>query len=62
MAPYFDAERITGFIDHQVPPAVPLVAMVQQALFDGDGARSLRALDVEWARVAARTIPMHEED
>ena len=61
-APYFDAERITGFIDHQVPPAVPLVAMVQQALFDGDGARSLRALDVEWARVAARTIPMHDEE
>ena len=59
--PYFDAGRITGFIDHQVPPAIPLVGVVQQAVFDQDGGPALRTLDNEWRKVAARTIPVTED-
>jgi raffinose/stachyose/melibiose transport system substrate-binding protein len=60
VAPYFDAGKITGFIDHQVPPAIPLVNTVQQAVFDRDATDSLRTLDNEWRKVAARTIPVTE--
>jgi raffinose/stachyose/melibiose transport system substrate-binding protein len=56
--PYFDDGRITGFIDHQVPPAVPLIPTDQQFLFDGDAQAALKTLDAEWAKVAARTIPV----
>ncbi|WP_435747238.1 ABC transporter substrate-binding protein [Microbacterium sp. PMB16] len=56
--PYFDDGRITGFIDHQVPPSIPLVAIVQQFLFDGDADAALSTLDSEWRKVAARTIPV----
>jgi len=59
--PYFDAGKITGFIDHQVPPAIPLVGVVQQAVFDQDGGPALRTLDNEWRKVAARTIPVTED-
>ena len=59
--PYFDDGRITGFIDHQVPPAIPLVGIVQQAVFDDDGGPALRTLDNEWRKVAARTIPVTED-
>lgn len=61
VAPYFDAGRITGFIDHQVPAAIPLVGIVQQAIFDQDGGPALRTLDNEWRKVAARTIPVTED-
>lgn len=61
IAPYFDAGKITGFIDHQVPPAIPLVGIVQQSVFDGDVERALRTLDNEWSKVAARTIPVTED-
>lgn len=60
--PYFDDGRITGFIDHQVPPSIPLVAIVQQFLFDGDADAALSTLDSEWRKVAARTIPVTGED
>lgn len=56
--PYFDEGRITGFIDHQVPPSIPLTPTVQQFLFDGNTEAALRTLDSEWAKVAARTIPV----
>lgn len=56
--PYFDEGRITGFIDHQVPPSIPLIPIDQQFLFEGDAAAALRALDSEWRKVAARTIPV----
>ncbi len=56
--PYFDEGKITGFIDHQVPPSIPLVAIVQQFLFDGDADAALSTLDSEWRKVAARTIPV----
>ncbi|WP_207455471.1 ABC transporter substrate-binding protein [Desertivibrio insolitus] len=61
VAPYFDAGRITGFIDHQVPPAIPLTNVVQQAVFDGDVDQALGTLDSEWRKVAARTIPVTED-
>jgi raffinose/stachyose/melibiose transport system substrate-binding protein len=54
--PYFDDERITGFIDHQIPPSIPLAAIIQQFLFDGDADAALATLDNEWSKVAARTI------
>lgn len=60
--PYFDEGKITGFIDHQVPPSIPLVAIVQQFLFDGDADAALSTLDSEWRKVAARTIPVTGED
>lgn len=56
VAPYFDDGRIAGFIDHQVPAAVPLEATVQQALFNDAIPPALATLDNEWAKVAARTI------
>ncbi len=61
VAPYFDAGRITGFIDHQVPAAIPLTGIVQQAVLDGDGSGAMRTLDHEWRTVAARTIPVTED-
>ena len=54
--PYFDEKKITGFIDHQIPPSIPLAAIIQQFLFDGDADAALKTLDNEWAKVAARTI------
>lgn len=56
--PYFDEGRITGFIDHQIPPSIPLAAIDQQFLFSGDAQAALATLDSEWAKVAARTIPV----
>ncbi|TQJ30685.1 ABC transporter substrate-binding protein [Microbacterium sp. SLBN-146] len=56
--PYFDEGRITGFIDHQVPPSIPLTPTVQEFLFNGDTQSALAALDNEWRKVAARTIPV----
>jgi raffinose/stachyose/melibiose transport system substrate-binding protein len=56
--PYFDEGRITGFIDHQIPPSIPLAAIDQQFLFSGDAEAALATLDSEWAKVAARTIPV----
>lgn len=59
--PYFESGKITGFIDHQIPPSIPLSAIVQQALFDGNAAAALGTLDNEWRKVAARTIPKSGE-
>ena len=56
--PFFDEGRITGFIDHQIPPSIPLAAIIQQFLFSGDADAALATLDSEWAKVAARTIPV----
>jgi raffinose/stachyose/melibiose transport system substrate-binding protein len=59
--PYFDEGKITGFIDHQIPPSIPLAAIDQQFLFSGDAEAALATLDSEWAKVAARTIPVTGE-
>lgn len=61
IAPYFDDGQITGFIDHQVPAAIPLVGVVQQFLYDEDADAALRTLDNEWRKVAARTITPEED-
>jgi len=58
VAPWFDEGRITGFIDHQVPPSIPLAAIDQEFLFTGDADAALATLDREWSKVAARTIPV----
>jgi raffinose/stachyose/melibiose transport system substrate-binding protein len=60
--PYFDEGRITGFIDHQIPPAVPLIPIDQEFLFNGDAEAALKALDNEWRKVAARTVPVTTEE
>jgi len=59
--PYFDDGRIAGFIDHQIPPSIPLAAIDQQFLFSGDADAALATLDSEWSKVAARTIPVTGE-
>lgn len=61
VAPYFDEGRITGFIDHQVPAAIPLVGIVQQFLYDSNADSALGTLDNEWRKVAARTISPKED-
>lgn len=61
IGPYFDEGRITGFIDHQVPTAIPLTGVVQQFLYDDDVEGALRTLDNEWRKVAARTITPDQE-
>ena len=61
VAPFFDGGKITGFIDHQVPPSIPLTGTVQQMIFDRDAGPGLATLDNEWRKVAARTIPVTEE-
>lgn len=55
LQPYFQSGRITGFIDHQVPPSIPLQPILQQFLIDKNDAKALRSLDTEWRKVAART-------
>lgn len=60
--PFFDDGRITGFIDHQVPPSIPLIPIDQEFLFNGDAESALAALDNEWRKVAARTIPVTTGD
>ena len=60
--PYFDNGQITGFIDHQVPPSIPLTPIDQEFLFNGDAQSALKALDSEWRKVAARTIPVTTGD
>jgi raffinose/stachyose/melibiose transport system substrate-binding protein len=60
--PYFDEGKITGFIDHQFPPAVPLIPIDQEFLFNGDAESALESLDNEWRKVAARTIPVTTGD
>ena len=60
--PFFDNGQITGFIDHQIPPAVPLIPTDQEFLFNGDAEAALKTLDNEWRKVAARTIPVTTGD
>jgi raffinose/stachyose/melibiose transport system substrate-binding protein len=54
LQPFFEAGQVTGFIDHQFPPSVPLQQVDQQFLFDGDATAALTTLDKEWSKVAAR--------
>lgn len=59
--PFFDDGRITGFLDHQIPPGIPLAEFVQESIFTGDARATLSTLDNEWRKIAARTIPVTED-
>ncbi|MGO4784771.1 ABC transporter substrate-binding protein [Cryobacterium sp. W22_MBD10_FK3] len=60
LEPYFSDERIIGFIDHQIPAAVPLVNMLQTLVITGDSEAFLSDLDSEWSKVAARTTTQRQ--
>ncbi|SDY86003.1 raffinose/stachyose/melibiose transport system substrate-binding protein [Asanoa ishikariensis] len=54
LVPVFAAGQVTGFADHQVPPAIPLPQICQQFLIDGNRAAFLASLDDEWDKFARR--------
>ncbi|MFC7550866.1 ABC transporter substrate-binding protein [Plantactinospora sp. GCM10030261] len=54
LIPYIEQERLVGFADHNIPPAIPLDRITQQYLIDGDQAGYLSTLDKEWDKVARR--------
>jgi raffinose/stachyose/melibiose transport system substrate-binding protein len=60
LVPMFEDERLVGFSDHHMPPAIPLQATNQQFLIDGDLDAYLTELDEEWDKVALRR-PQREE-
>ncbi|NQX26742.1 extracellular solute-binding protein [Microbacteriaceae bacterium VKM Ac-2854] len=55
LQPYFEQERLIGFVDHQIPASIPLNPTLQAFLASGDAEAALRTLDSEWRKVAART-------
>ncbi|PJJ72541.1 raffinose/stachyose/melibiose transport system substrate-binding protein [Diaminobutyricimonas aerilata] len=55
LVPYFEEGRLIGFIDHQIPPSIPLQPIVQEFLLGGSPEAALRELDNEWRKVALRT-------
>ena len=54
LVPVFAAGQVTGFADHQIPPAIPLPQICQQFLIDGNRAAFLASLDDEWNKFARR--------
>jgi raffinose/stachyose/melibiose transport system substrate-binding protein len=60
LEPYFTAGQIIGFIDHQIPAAVPLVNLLQTLVITGDTETFLADLDSEWDKVAARTTTQRQ--
>jgi raffinose/stachyose/melibiose transport system substrate-binding protein len=54
LVPVFEQQRVVGFADHKIPPAVPLQPINQEFLIDGDVDNYLSELDSEWEKVAAR--------
>ena len=61
LAPYFTSGRLEGYMDHRLPPSIPLVNITQQFVLDGDKARFLNSLDNEWFKIAARTPKRGEQ-
>ncbi|WP_241521788.1 ABC transporter substrate-binding protein [Arthrobacter pityocampae] len=61
LAPYFDDNRIIGFIDHQLPASLPLPQYLQELALGGSVEGFLSVMDREWSKIAARTIP-NEKD
>ncbi|WP_247828343.1 ABC transporter substrate-binding protein [Arthrobacter antioxidans] len=61
LAPYFDDNRIIGFIDHQLPASLPLPQYLQELALGGSVEDFLSVMDREWSKIAARTIP-NEKD
>jgi len=60
LEPYFSGGKIIGFIDHQIPAAVPLVNLLQTLVITGDTETFLADLDSEWNKVAARTTTQRQ--
>jgi raffinose/stachyose/melibiose transport system substrate-binding protein len=60
LEPYFTDGRIIGFIDHQIPAAIPLVNLLQSMVITGDTETFLSDLDSEWSKVAARTTTQRQ--
>jgi raffinose/stachyose/melibiose transport system substrate-binding protein len=60
LEPYFTSGRIIGFLDHQIPAAVPLVNLLQTLVITGDTETFLADLDSEWDKVAARTTTQRQ--
>lgn len=56
MQEYFSAGRVIGYFDHDVPPSIPLPALLQQFILDGDAKAYLRRMDNEFEKLAARTL------
>jgi raffinose/stachyose/melibiose transport system substrate-binding protein len=54
LASYFASGKVDGYMDHRLPPSIPLVNITQQFVLDGDKSRYLNTLDNEWFKVAAR--------
>ncbi|MDG4827672.1 extracellular solute-binding protein [Asanoa sp. WMMD1127] len=54
LVPVFASGQVTGFADHQIPPAIPLPQICQQFLIDGDRAAFLASLDDEWDKFTRR--------
>ncbi|MFJ6001759.1 ABC transporter substrate-binding protein [Arthrobacter sp. NPDC092385] len=61
LAPYFEDNRIIGFIDHQLPASLPLPQYLQELVLGGRPEDFLSTMDREWSKIAARTIP-NEKD
>ncbi|WP_434992033.1 ABC transporter substrate-binding protein [Arthrobacter sp. Ld5] len=61
LAPYFEDNRIIGFIDHQLPASLPLPQYLQELALGGSVEDFLSVMDREWSKIAARTIP-NEKD
>lgn len=55
LLPYFEQERLVGFSDHQVPASIPLDAINQQFIIDGNEDAYLAGLDEEWDKYVRRT-------
>lgn len=60
LAPYFESGRIIGFIDHQIPPSLPLPAYLQEFILSGNTENFLAKMDNEWDKIAERTITREE--
>jgi raffinose/stachyose/melibiose transport system substrate-binding protein len=54
LLPYFEAERLVGFTDHQIPASIPLQQINQSYLIDGDKEDYLATLDNEWDKFVDR--------
>ncbi|MEE8867603.1 MAG: ABC transporter substrate-binding protein [Acidipropionibacterium acidipropionici] len=54
LAPYFAAQRVATYSDHNFPPAINLNAYMQQFLIKGDVDAFARTLDTQWDKVINR--------
>lgn len=52
--PFVEEGRLVGYPEHQIPPAIPLPALTQQFLIDGDVDAYLAELDEEWDKLQRR--------